>query len=116
MTPILRDNPPVTTRMLPDQESASGQVAHKFRHTRPPKLADERDGLNDRIASFIARTVGSMGRSTRDLEAARGFNWVSRRWFQLPVAKRCHLRVALHPSCTGTSPGEPQSHPYCRCW
>jgi len=33
---------------------------HRFRHTRPPKLADERDGLNDRIASFIAQTVGSM--------------------------------------------------------
>jgi uncharacterized membrane protein len=57
---LLRDNPSVTTRMPPDQESASRQVTHKFRHTRPPKLADERDGLNDRIASFIAQTVGSM--------------------------------------------------------
>jgi uncharacterized membrane protein len=58
---LLRDNPSVTTRMPPDQESASGQVTpHKFRHTRPPKLSDERDGLNDRIASFIAQTVGSM--------------------------------------------------------
>jgi uncharacterized membrane protein len=57
---LLRDNPSVTTRMPPGQESASGQVTHKFRHTHPPKLADERDGLNDRIASFIARTVGSM--------------------------------------------------------
>lgn len=57
---LLRDNPSVTTRMPPDQESASGQVTHKLRHTRPPKLADERDGLNDRIASFIAQTVGSM--------------------------------------------------------
>jgi len=58
---LLRDNPSVPTRMPSDQESASGQVIpHKFRHTRPPKLADERDGLNDRIASFIAQTVGSM--------------------------------------------------------
>ena len=57
---LLQENSSVTTRMPPDQESASGQVTHKFRHTRPPKLADERDGLNDRIASFIAQTVGSM--------------------------------------------------------
>ncbi len=42
------------------QEGAPEQVPHKLRHTRPPKLADERDGLNDRIASFIAQTVGSM--------------------------------------------------------
>ena len=46
--------------MPPDQESASGQVTHKFRHSRAPRLADERDGLNDRIAGFIAQTVGSM--------------------------------------------------------
>jgi uncharacterized membrane protein len=58
---LLRDNPSVTTRMPPDRESASGQgTPHKFRHTRVPKLADERDGINDRIASFIAQTVGSM--------------------------------------------------------
>jgi uncharacterized membrane protein len=57
---LLRDNPLVTIRMPPDQEIASQRVTHKFRHSRPPKLADERDGLNDRIASFIAQTVGSM--------------------------------------------------------
>jgi hypothetical protein len=57
---LLRDNSSVTTRMPTDHEGASGQVTHKFRHTCPPKLADERDGLNDRIASFIAQTVGSM--------------------------------------------------------
>jgi uncharacterized membrane protein len=57
---LLQDNSSATTRMPPDQESASGQAMHKFRHSRAPKLADERDGLNDRIASFIAQTVGSM--------------------------------------------------------
>ncbi len=57
---LLQENPSVITQTLPDQESASGKVTHKFRHTPPPKLADERDGLNDRIASFIAQTVGSM--------------------------------------------------------
>jgi uncharacterized membrane protein len=57
---LLQDNSSVTTRMPPGQKSASGEVTHKFRHTPPPRLADERDGLNDRIASFIAQTVGSM--------------------------------------------------------
>ena len=57
---LLQDNPSVATRMPPAQESAPEQVTHKFHHTPPPKLADERDGLNDRIASFIAQTVGSM--------------------------------------------------------
>lgn len=57
---LLQENPSVITRTPPDQESAPGQVTHKFRHTPPPKLADERDSLNDRIASIIAQTVGSM--------------------------------------------------------
>jgi uncharacterized membrane protein len=57
----LRENSSVTTpRMPPAREGAPEQVTHKFRHTRPPRLADERDGLNDRIASLIAQTVGSM--------------------------------------------------------
>jgi uncharacterized membrane protein len=30
------------------------------RHTNPPKLATERTGLNDKVANFIAKTVGSM--------------------------------------------------------
>lgn len=49
-----------TARVAAVQQGSSGQVTHKPRHTRPPKLADERNGLNDRIASFIAQTVGSM--------------------------------------------------------
>jgi uncharacterized membrane protein len=57
---LLRGNPSVVPRVSATQESAPGQVTHKFRHSRPPRLADERDGLNDRIASFIAQTVGSM--------------------------------------------------------
>ena len=57
---LLRENSSVTPRVSATRQSTSGQATHKFRHTRPPKLADERDGLNDRIASFIAQTVGSM--------------------------------------------------------
>ncbi|HTC60807.1 MAG TPA: DUF1003 domain-containing protein [Solirubrobacteraceae bacterium] len=57
---LLRDNSSITPRASVARESASVQAMHKFRHSRPPKLADERDGLNDRIASFIAQTVGSM--------------------------------------------------------
>jgi uncharacterized membrane protein len=57
---LLLDNPSVTPRMAAVQDGASEQITHKFRRTRPPKLADERDGLNDRIASIIAQTVGSM--------------------------------------------------------
>ncbi len=57
---LLREESSVTPRVSAAQKSSSGQVTHKSRHTRPPKLADERDGLNDRIASFIAQTVGSM--------------------------------------------------------
>ena len=30
------------------------------RHTKPPQLASERTGLNDRVANVIAKTVGSM--------------------------------------------------------
>ena len=30
------------------------------RHPKPPQLASERTGLNDRVANFIAKTVGSM--------------------------------------------------------
>jgi hypothetical protein len=29
-------------------------------HPKPPKLANERTGLNDKVANFIATTVGSM--------------------------------------------------------
>jgi uncharacterized membrane protein len=32
----------------------------ELHHADPPKLSDGRDGVNDRIASFIAQTVGSM--------------------------------------------------------
>jgi uncharacterized membrane protein len=31
-----------------------------LRHPKPPQLASERTGLNDRVANFIAKTVGSM--------------------------------------------------------
>jgi uncharacterized membrane protein len=57
---LLRDNSSVTPCVAAAQDGASEQITHKFRHTRPPKLADERDGLNDRIASIIVQTVGSM--------------------------------------------------------
>ena len=30
------------------------------RHSKPPQLATERTGVNDRVANLIARTVGSM--------------------------------------------------------
>jgi uncharacterized membrane protein len=30
------------------------------RHAKPPQLASERTGLNDRVANVIAKTVGSM--------------------------------------------------------
>jgi uncharacterized membrane protein len=30
------------------------------RHAKPPKLASERTGVNDRVANIIAKTVGSM--------------------------------------------------------
>jgi hypothetical protein len=60
---LLRDNSsitPRTTRVTAAQEGASEQITHKFRHTRPPRLADERDGLNDRIASFIAQSSANL--------------------------------------------------------
>jgi uncharacterized membrane protein len=31
-----------------------------IRHAKPPQLASERTGLNDRVANVIAKTVGSM--------------------------------------------------------
>jgi uncharacterized membrane protein len=36
------------------------QHRQTVRHSKPPKLATERSGLNDRVANIIATTVGSM--------------------------------------------------------
>ena len=36
------------------------QQRKPVRHPKPPKLATERTGLNDRVANVIAKTVGSM--------------------------------------------------------
>ncbi len=52
-------DPSATTRDVPVRE-ASGQLIQTLRHTAPPKLADGRTGPNDRVAGFIAKTVGSM--------------------------------------------------------
>ena len=35
-------------------------MAQPLKHPKPPKLADERTGLNDKVANVIATTVGSM--------------------------------------------------------
>jgi uncharacterized membrane protein len=56
----MRGSSSVATRMASARENASRGLTHKSRHPRPPMLADERDGPNDRIASLIAQTVGSM--------------------------------------------------------
>jgi uncharacterized membrane protein len=55
-----QDNPSVTPPVSAAQNGASEQAMRTFAHADPPKLTDGRDGLNDRIASFIAQTVGSM--------------------------------------------------------
>ena len=57
---LMRASSSGTIRDAPVRERTSGQSTQKFKHTRPPKLADGRDGPNDRIAGFIAQTVGSM--------------------------------------------------------
>jgi uncharacterized membrane protein len=36
------------------------EMAQPLQHPKPPKLANERTGFNDRVADFIAKTVGSM--------------------------------------------------------
>jgi uncharacterized membrane protein len=41
-------------------ERTHERPAHRVAHARPPKLADARTSTNDRLAAFIARTVGSM--------------------------------------------------------
>jgi hypothetical protein len=35
-------------------------MTQPLQHPKPPKLANERTGLNDKVANFIATTVGSM--------------------------------------------------------
>jgi uncharacterized membrane protein len=35
-------------------------MAQQLKHPKPPKLANERTGLNDKVANLIAKTVGSM--------------------------------------------------------
>jgi uncharacterized membrane protein len=35
-------------------------MAQPVKHSKPPKLADERTGLNGKVANLIATTVGSM--------------------------------------------------------
>jgi uncharacterized membrane protein len=35
-------------------------MAQPLKHPKPPKLANERTGFNDKVANFIATTVGSM--------------------------------------------------------
>jgi uncharacterized membrane protein len=56
---LLEDRPMKTT-LSTDPKLTTGYLAKTARHSRPPRLADERNGLNDRVASLIARTVGSM--------------------------------------------------------
>jgi uncharacterized membrane protein len=57
---LVRDKPPETTELERVQGRAGGGAEQRPRHPRPPKLADERTGTNDRLAALIARTVGSM--------------------------------------------------------
>jgi len=35
-------------------------MTQPLQHPKPPKLANERTGLNDKVANVIATTVGSM--------------------------------------------------------
>lgn len=35
-------------------------MAQPLKHSKPPKLASERTGFNDKVANLIAETVGSM--------------------------------------------------------
>jgi uncharacterized membrane protein len=56
----LVEDRPMKTTLSSDPKLTAGYLAQSPRHSRPPKLADERNGLNDRVASLIARTVGSM--------------------------------------------------------
>jgi uncharacterized membrane protein len=45
----------------PDSVAAKKtEMAQPLKHPKPPKLATERTGFNDKVANFIATTVGSM--------------------------------------------------------
>ena len=59
MTP-LQGNPPLIDLVGDSDGTATRRARYQRSHACPPKLADERRGPNDRIASIIARTVGSM--------------------------------------------------------
>ena len=49
------------TRQDPDVVAANKTgMAQQLKHPKPPKLANERTGLNDEVANLIAKTVGSM--------------------------------------------------------
>jgi uncharacterized membrane protein len=49
------------TRQDPDSVAAKKiGMAQPVKHPKPPKLADERTSLNDKVANFIATTLGSM--------------------------------------------------------
>lgn len=77
----------------------SGQAcaqAADARLGREPGLTcgDARASASSRRVDWTSTALRD-SRSTRVFDAARGFNWVSRRRFHSSVVKRCHPRVVL---------------------
>ena len=59
MTRRQRNSPQIDV-VVNSENTVTRRSLYQRSHPRPPTLADERRGPNDRIASLIARTVGSM--------------------------------------------------------